>query len=152
LSASVPSLRTYLPPATPAVYDTKARYACCCRRFPGRTHHVWLEPEALETDVVYPNGISNSMEPEDQIRLLRTIPGAPPSCVGVWVESLRTSPVGSSGGLGCYGINVRCVRRLQNLIESIPKATWPAQGKSTAKGEEEAKGMKTSEKGPVLAI
>ncbi|KAI7840665.1 hypothetical protein COHA_005587, partial [Chlorella ohadii] len=45
------------------------------RRFPGRTHHVWLEPEGLETDVVYPNGISNSMEPEDQLRLLATIPG-----------------------------------------------------------------------------
>lgn len=46
------------------------------RRFPGRTHHVWLEPEGLGTDVVYPNGISNSMEPEDQLRLLATIPGA----------------------------------------------------------------------------
>lgn len=52
----------------------------CCRpspdrRFPGRNHHVWLEPEGLESDVVYPNGISNSQEPEDQLRLLRTIPG-----------------------------------------------------------------------------
>ena len=46
------------------------------RRFPGRTHHVWLEPEGLDTDVVYPNGISNSLEPEDQLRLLATIPGA----------------------------------------------------------------------------
>ncbi|GAB4819392.1 hypothetical protein N2152v2_006438 [Parachlorella kessleri] len=45
------------------------------RRFPGRSHHVWLEPEGLETDVIYPNGISNSMEPEDQMRLLQTIPG-----------------------------------------------------------------------------
>ncbi|KAL4443590.1 hypothetical protein ABPG75_011327 [Micractinium tetrahymenae] len=45
------------------------------KRFPGRTHHVWLEPEGLGTDVVYPNGISNSMEPEDQLRLLATIPG-----------------------------------------------------------------------------
>lgn len=45
------------------------------KRFPGRTHHVWLEPEGLETDVVYPNGLSNSMEPDDQLRLLRTVSG-----------------------------------------------------------------------------
>lgn len=45
------------------------------RRFPGRTHHVWLEPEGLGTDVVYPNGLSCSLEPEDQPRLLATVPG-----------------------------------------------------------------------------
>ena len=45
------------------------------RRFPGRKHHVWLEPEGLDTDVVYPNGLSCSLEPEDQPRLLRTIAG-----------------------------------------------------------------------------
>lgn len=45
------------------------------KRFPGRTHHVWLEPEGLETDVVYPNGLSCSLEPEDQLRLLATVPG-----------------------------------------------------------------------------
>ena len=45
------------------------------RRFPGRRHHVWLEPEGLDTDVVYPNGLSCSLEPEDQIGLLKTIPG-----------------------------------------------------------------------------
>ena len=37
---------------------------------------MWLEPEGLGTDVVYPNGISNSLEPGDQLRLLGTIPGA----------------------------------------------------------------------------
>lgn len=45
------------------------------RRFPGRTHHVWLEPEGLESDVVYPNGLSCSLEPEDQPKLLATVPG-----------------------------------------------------------------------------
>ncbi|KFM29235.1 tRNA uridine 5-carboxymethylaminomethyl modification enzyme MnmG [Auxenochlorella protothecoides] len=44
-------------------------------RFPGRAHHVWLEPEGLGTAVVYPNGISNSMEVADQARMLATIPG-----------------------------------------------------------------------------
>ena len=44
-------------------------------RFPGRTHHVWLEPEGLDSHVLYPNGLSNSLEPEDQVKLLKTVPG-----------------------------------------------------------------------------
>lgn len=44
------------------------------RRFPGRRHHVWLEPEGLDTDVIYPNGLSCSLEPDDQLRLLKSIP------------------------------------------------------------------------------
>lgn len=36
---------------------------------------MWLEPEGLNSNVVYPNGISNSMEEEDQLKLLQTIPG-----------------------------------------------------------------------------
>jgi tRNA uridine 5-carboxymethylaminomethyl modification enzyme len=45
------------------------------RRFPGRSHLVWLEPEGIDTDVVYPNGLSCSLEPETQEAMLRTIPG-----------------------------------------------------------------------------
>lgn len=45
------------------------------KRFPNRTHHVWLEPEGLDSNVIYPNGISCGLEVEDQKALLRTIPG-----------------------------------------------------------------------------
>lgn len=43
-------------------------------RFPGRQHQVWLEPEGLTSDLVYPQGMSMTMPPELQLRLLREIP------------------------------------------------------------------------------
>lgn len=38
-------------------------------------HIVWLEPEGLDTDVIYPNGISMTIPKEAQIEMLRTIEG-----------------------------------------------------------------------------
>lgn len=38
-------------------------------------HQVWLEPEGLNTNVVYPNGISISMPADIQEQFLRTIQG-----------------------------------------------------------------------------
>lgn len=39
------------------------------------THRIWLEPEGLDTNVVYPNGISNSMPEDVQETMMRMIPG-----------------------------------------------------------------------------
>ena len=45
-------------------------------RFPDRDRHqVWLEPEGLETDVVYPQGLSTAFPEALQLELLRTIAG-----------------------------------------------------------------------------
>lgn len=44
-------------------------------RFGGRRHPVWLEPEGLHSDVVYPNGISCTLPPNLQEQLVRSIPG-----------------------------------------------------------------------------
>ncbi|CAN5470693.1 tRNA uridine-5-carboxymethylaminomethyl(34) synthesis enzyme MnmG [soil metagenome] len=45
-------------------------------RFADKTsHQVFLEPEGLDDDTVYPNGISTSVSPETQLLFLRTMPG-----------------------------------------------------------------------------
>jgi len=57
----------------------------CCRycpsfeskvlRFPNREHQVWLEPEGLESDVIYPQGLSMTLPPELQEQVIRSIRG-----------------------------------------------------------------------------
>lgn len=45
-------------------------------RFPEhKTHHVFLEPEGLNSDLIYPNGISTSFGSDVQDKWIRTIPG-----------------------------------------------------------------------------
>ncbi|KII84851.1 hypothetical protein PLICRDRAFT_117407 [Plicaturopsis crispa FD-325 SS-3] len=45
-------------------------------RFPDRDgHDVWLEPEGYDSDLIYPNGLSNSLPPDAQLAMLRTVPG-----------------------------------------------------------------------------
>ena len=45
-------------------------------RFPEHTsHHVFLEPEGLNSDLIYPNGISTSFGADIQDKWIRTIPG-----------------------------------------------------------------------------
>jgi tRNA uridine 5-carboxymethylaminomethyl modification enzyme len=45
-------------------------------RFPDRTsHQIFLEPEGIDDDTVYPNGVSTSVAEATQDEFLRTIPG-----------------------------------------------------------------------------
>jgi tRNA uridine 5-carboxymethylaminomethyl modification enzyme len=45
-------------------------------RFGARDHHqIFLEPEGLDDDTIYPNGISTSLPEDVQLDLLKTIPG-----------------------------------------------------------------------------
>jgi tRNA uridine 5-carboxymethylaminomethyl modification enzyme len=46
------------------------------QRFAQRdSHRVWLEPEGLDTDLIYPNGISTSLPEKLQEKFVRTIRG-----------------------------------------------------------------------------
>lgn len=45
-------------------------------KFPDKTRHqIFLEPEGLDSDTIYPNGVSNSLPKDIQIQFLRTIRG-----------------------------------------------------------------------------
>ncbi|KIY67135.1 glucose-inhibited division protein A subfamily [Cylindrobasidium torrendii FP15055 ss-10] len=46
------------------------------KRFADRDSHVvWLEPEGYDSDIIYPNGVSNSLAEEVQEGMMRTIAG-----------------------------------------------------------------------------
>lgn len=53
----------------PSIEDKVVRFA------QKETHQIFLEPEGLDDDTVYPNGISTSLPQDVQLALLKTIPG-----------------------------------------------------------------------------
>lgn len=53
----------------PSIEDKAFRY------LDRNVHHVFIEPEGLTTDSIYPNGLSTSLPPEIQLNFLRTIVG-----------------------------------------------------------------------------
>jgi tRNA uridine 5-carboxymethylaminomethyl modification enzyme len=53
----------------PSIEDKVVRFA----EKPG--HQIFLEPEGLDDDTIYPNGISTSLPPDVQELLVRSIPG-----------------------------------------------------------------------------
>jgi len=53
----------------PSVEDKIVRFA------DKSSHQVFVEPEGLSTNIVYPNGISTSLPYETQLRFVRSIPG-----------------------------------------------------------------------------
>jgi len=78
-------------------------------RFAGRDRHqIFLEPEGLDDDTVYPNGISTSLPKDVQAALLKTIPGleAAEICGGFatsTISSIRASSIRRSRPSGCPG-------------------------------------------------
>ena len=59
----------------PSVEDKVVRFA------ERERHQVFLEPEGLDDNTVYPNGISTSLPEEVQARLVASIPGLERACI-----------------------------------------------------------------------
>ena len=63
------SIKGYGPRYCPSIEDKVNRFK------DKTTHQVFLEPEGLDSDLVYPNGISTSLPKEIQEKFIKTIPG-----------------------------------------------------------------------------
>ncbi|MFO1112826.1 MAG: tRNA uridine-5-carboxymethylaminomethyl(34) synthesis enzyme MnmG, partial [Rhodospirillales bacterium] len=62
-------IRSTGPRYCPSIEDKVVRFSDRQR------HQIFLEPEGLDDDTVYPNGISTSLPEDVQLELLKTIPG-----------------------------------------------------------------------------
>jgi tRNA uridine 5-carboxymethylaminomethyl modification enzyme len=59
----------------PSIEDKVVRFADRQR------HHIFLEPEGLDDDTVYPNGISTSLPEDVQAAMVASIPGLEQACI-----------------------------------------------------------------------
>jgi len=96
-------------------------------RFPEhKTHHVFLEPEGLNSDLIYPNGISTSFGGDIQEKWIHSIPG---------LENARIARFG-------YAIEYDAIdaRMLKSTLESkdIPGLFFAGQINGTSGYEEAA--------------
>ncbi len=53
----------------PSIEDKVVKFAEAAQ------HHVFLEPEGRDTDLIYPNGLSNSLPRDVQVAMVRSVPG-----------------------------------------------------------------------------
>ncbi|MFN3262221.1 MAG: tRNA uridine-5-carboxymethylaminomethyl(34) synthesis enzyme MnmG [Pikeienuella sp.] len=82
----------------PSIEDKVHRFA------DRQSHQIFLEPEGLESDLVYPNGISTSLPEAMQVRVVRSIPGLETARIvtpGYAIEYDYVDPRALSHDLSC---------------------------------------------------
>ena len=63
------SIKSFGPRYCPSIEDKVFKFS------DRKSHQVFLEPEGLDSPLVYPNGISTALPKEIQVKMLKTIPG-----------------------------------------------------------------------------
>ena len=59
-------------------------------KFPSKeSHHVFIEPEGRDSDLVYPNGLSNSFPEDVQLDLIHSVPGLENARVAKWAYAIE---------------------------------------------------------------
>lgn len=53
-------------------------------RFQTPRHHIWLEPEGLDSPLIYPSGLSCTLPEEKQVELVNSIPGLENARLGIF--------------------------------------------------------------------
>lgn len=85
----------------PSIEDKVVRFA------DRQNHQIFLEPEGLDDDTIYPNGISTSLPPEVQEAFLKTIKGLENVRIlqhGYAIEYDYVDPRSLSGSLECQDL------------------------------------------------
>jgi len=52
-------------------------------------HHVFIEPEGRDTDLIYPNGISNSLPMDVQMEMVHSVPGLERAEIVRWAYAIE---------------------------------------------------------------
>ena len=59
-------------------------------KFAGKdSHHVFIEPEGRASDLVYPNGLSNSLPEDVQLPMIRSVPGLEKAEIVQWAYAIE---------------------------------------------------------------